>query len=218
VERYSSYLILFLIFFAVLIILSVLPGYYIQGSRHENYGNNENNEGNEANIRVYYIPGIGSPIEAFEEGYIDDIVYIIPEIREVSISNLNISPNTIVKIKLIVRYAARRDPAPILLKIVFDVNKASTLIPSSAGYIRVEDYLYVKPNTVYVSVERDASTYLYINFTKALVDAIKYNRVKFGSSEFTIDVYAYTTANKPYETENKYIMVVWWPDGIKIKP
>ena len=173
---------------------------------------------NEGSGNVYDIPGVGLPEKAFEEGYIDGIVVITPEVSEISISRLNITPNTVVKVKLYIKYIARRDPAPRTLEIVFDLNRSSTLIPSKDGYIRLEDFIQLEPTTVYVSENEIAIAYLYINFTKRLIEALTYNQIMFGRNELpSIQAYAYITANKLIEKTYKYIWITWQPEGIKVK-
>ncbi len=100
-----SRLILFLLVSVVVIASSVLLVYY--------------GIGRQGSSEVYEIASIASPEKAFEDGHIDGLVYVIPEFSEISISGLNISPNTVVKLKLVVTYVARRNPAPKILEIVF---------------------------------------------------------------------------------------------------
>jgi len=73
-----------------------------------------------------------------------------------------------------------------------------------------EDYIYVEPE--------NGITYLYINFTRTFIDAIKYNVIKLGRTGLqSLRVYVCTTANKPLEKPYKYVWITWESDGIKIK-
>ena len=166
-------------------------------------------------IVVKNIPLIASPWEGFKERYGDGIVIIKPETNAIYIHNVSLG---LVKLKLYVKYAARRDPAPHSLEIIFDFNKSSTLIPSRNGYIRIEDYLSIKPNKILVSENQSVTVYLYINFTKELVDAVKYNILVFDRKDMPIiDIHAYTPANNAIESKPyKYIYI--YSVGIRVRP
>lgn len=195
---------LFLLIFGIIVASPILFVHYMQGYRVKN----------DTTIKFANISLIVFPEEAFDEGYADGIVIITPEIYEISLSKLNITPNTVIKVKLYIRYAARREPAPRVLEIIFDLNRSGTLIPSKKGYIRLESFIYVEPSKVYVSEGKPAIAYLYINFSKSLIDAIIYNKVVLGRSELpSIQVDAYTPANNLSEKPYKYIAIGWRPLG-----
>ena len=157
---------------------------------------------------------VASPEEAFKKGYSDALIIVEPENKTIDITGLQASQ--VIKIKLYVKYVARRDPAPKSLEVIFDLNKTSTLIPYKNRYVRVEDYLSVKPNRVLVSEDKITIVYLYINLTKEFLDALKYNKVAYGSSSLPlISIHAYTPSNnnieeKPY----KYIIIYCEPIGV----
>jgi len=162
------------------------------------------------------VPIVASPEEAFKEGYSDALIIVEPENKTIDITNLQ-APQ-VIKIKLYIKYVARRDPAPKALEVIFDLDKISTFIPYKNRYIRVEDYLSIKPSRVLVSEDKITIVYLYINLTKEFLDALKYNGAVYGSDSIPfIDIYAYTPSNdnieeKPY----KYIIIYCEPIEVKL--